>query len=862
MIVDAAGDLFGTTSGGGADGSGTVFEIANTATGYATTPTTLASFTDTGASGQGPQAGLIEDTEGDLFGTTFQGGANGAGTVFELQKTATGYASTLTTLFSFASLGPGGTNTNGANPSSSLIADATGDLFGTTENGGANGDGTAFEVTDTGLTFAPVISGTQAGQLVTDAASVRPFAGVTIADGNSGQTETVTVTLSNALNGTLTDLGNGNYAAGIYTDTGTAAQVTGDLDGLVFIPTAHQAPVGQTVTTTFTLNDVNTANAFATDSSTSVVVTAAPKLTTLFTFNGTGNGADPVGGLLADANGDLFGMTVQGGANKDGTVFELAKFGSTYATTPTTLVTFAGTTNGKSPAGGLLADATVDLFGETQAGGASGDGTVFEIVNTATGYATSPITLATFTGIANGASLFGGLLMDAAGDLFGTASKGGADNDGTVFEIANTATGYATSPTVLVTFDGTGNGATPKAGLLADAAGDLFGTTNAGGAEGDGTLFEIANTITGYATTPTTLATFTGADTGAQPFGSLIADAAGDLFGVTQSGGADGDGTVFELQNTATGYAATPITLLTFDGTGNGAIPGANLIADAAGDLFGTTESGGADGDGTVFELAKTSTGYAATPTMLVTFSGAANGSDPRANLLADAAGDLFGSTQNGGADNDGTLFELTGTGLTFAPVISGTVSGQTATDRTTLNPFSSVTIIDGNSGQTETVTVTLSNAANGKLSNLGGGSFNAGVYTDTGTAAQVTEALRGLVFTPTAAEVAPARPSPRHSPSPIPIPQRPRPPTAPRPWSRPIPARATWCGPAPPAGPLPAPAIGTTRRSDTTPPFGPRTHRTRWRSVTLAAPSPVRIPRPPCHSTVVGPGDWDPARA
>ncbi len=746
LITDAAGNLFGTTLSGGPGGHGTVFEVENTATGYASTPITLVSFN--GSNGASPQAGLIADAAGDLFGTTNSGGADGDGTVFEVENTATGYATTPITLATFDGTG------NGANPFGGLIADAAGDLFGTTEKGGATGDGTAFELTDTGLTFAPVISGTQAGQLVTDAATVHPFADVTITDGNSGQTETVTVTLSNALNGTLTDLGAGNYAAGIYTDTGTAAQVTGDLDGLVFTPTAQQVPIGQTVTTTFTLDDVDTANAVATDTTTSVIATAAPPLTTLFTFNGTLNGADPVGGLLADAKGDLFGMTVQGGASKDGTVFELAKTGGTYAATPTTLVTFAGTSNGRSPAGGLIADAAGDLFSETQVGGASGDGTVFEIVNNGTAYATSPTTLATFTGTLNGATPFGGLITNAAGDLLGTTSNGGADSDGTVFEMVNTGTSYA-SPTTLVTFDGTGNGATPKGGLLADPAGDLFGTTNAGGADGDGTVFEIANTITGYATTPTTLATFTGPDTGAQPFGSLITDAAGDLFGVTETGGADGDGTVFEIANTATGYAATPITLLTFNGAGNGAIPGATLIADAAGDLFGSTESGGADHDGTVFELAKTATGYAATPTTLVTFTGTANGSDPRANLIADATGDLFGTTQNGGADNDGTMFELTDTGLTFAPVITGTASGQTVTDRTTLNPFSWVTITDGNAGQTETVTVTLSNAANGTLSNLGGGSFNAGVYSDTGTAAQVTEALRGLVFTPTVGEVA-----------------------------------------------------------------------------------------------------------
>ena len=159
-----------------------------------------------------------------------------------------------------------------------------------------------------------------------------------------------------------------------------------------------------------------------------------------------------------------------------------------------------------------------------------------------------------------------------AGDLFGTTSNGGADG-GTVFEIANTATGYATSPTTLVTFPGNGSeGSDPLGTLITDANGDLFGTTYEGGPGGGGTVFEIANTATGYASTPITLVNFNGSN-GASPNAGLIADAAGDLFGTTIGGGADGDGTVFEIANTATGYATSPITLATFDGTGNGANP-------------------------------------------------------------------------------------------------------------------------------------------------------------------------------------------------------------------------------------------------------------------------------------------------
>ena len=399
-----------------------------------------------------------------------------------------------------------------------------------------------------------------------------------------------------------------------------------------------------------------------------------PTLTTLVNFNGT-NGLFPYAGLIADDGGDLFGTTHSGGTSTTGTVFEIVNTSTGYATTPTILLNFNGT-NGQYPVAGLIADAAGDLVGTAQTGGAYGYGTVFEIANTGTGYATTPAILLSFNG-ANGADPAAGLIADPAGDLFGTTYYGGESGAGVVFEIANTGTGYASTPTTLVSFNFT-NGNYPSAGLIADAAGDLFGTTYLGGASyvagrsiygSDGTVFEIANTSTGYASTPTTLVSFNDTN-GANPDAGLIADAAGDLFGTTYAGGANSDGTVFEIANTGSGYASTPTILLNFNGT-NGAIPDAGLIADAAGNLFGTTSAGGASSDGTVFEIANTGTGYAGTPTILLSFNGT-NGANPQAGLTADAAGDLFGTT-SGGASGGGTAFELTDTGFQPACYLRGT---------------------------------------------------------------------------------------------------------------------------------------------------------------------------------------------
>jgi uncharacterized repeat protein (TIGR03803 family) len=215
-----------------------------------------------------------------------------------------------------------------------------------------------------------------------------------------------------------------------------------------------------------------------------------------------------------------------------------------------------------------------------------------------------------------------------------------------------------------VSFDGS-DGQWPEAGLIADAQGDLFGTTYYGGTDGDGTVFEIAKTSTGYASAPTTLVSFDGSD-GENPTAGLIADANGDLFGTTNQG----YGTVFEIAKTSTGYASAPITLASFDGS-DGEDPTAGLIADAKGDLFGTTYQGGAFGDGTVFEIVKTSTGYASAPTTLVSFDGS-DGEFPVGGLIVDANGDLFGTTYEGGVANDGTAFEIkkTRAGYASAPTL------------------------------------------------------------------------------------------------------------------------------------------------------------------------------------------------
>jgi uncharacterized repeat protein (TIGR03803 family) len=374
-------------------------------------------------------------------------------------------------------------------------------------------------------------------------------------------------------------------------------------------------------------------------------------LTTLEAFTGTGtDGASPgYGSLLMDANGNLFGTTLSGGTSGGGTVFELVNTGSGYNFQ--TLASFDANSmvSGNSPFAGLTMDSSGNLFGVTEGGGSAGSGTVFELVNTGSGYS-QPVTLATFTG-PNGADPTGTLVADANGNLFGTTQSGGQYGEGSVFEMVHSGSGYS-QPVVLSSFN-FNDGAAPTGPLIVDANGDLFGTTAQGGPGSQGTVFELVNTGSGYGQ-PLTLASFDGSN-GSYLYAGLTADAQGDLFGTTYSGGANGSGTVFELVHSGSGYTFETIANLDYNVTGGYVIGG--VTVDAQGNVFGTTDAGGPNGFGTVFELVHGASGYSL-PLAVYSFGGA-DGAMPESGLVLDASGNLFGTTSGGGASGSGTVFEL-----------------------------------------------------------------------------------------------------------------------------------------------------------------------------------------------------------
>jgi uncharacterized repeat protein (TIGR03803 family) len=412
-----------------------------TATPAAAQETMLHSFNNNGKDGQDPFGGLVFDSSGNLYGTTLQGGVHGGGTVFELRPT-TGGGWTETVLHSF------GNGSDGFLLYSGLILDVSGNLYGTTYWGGKYAYGTVFELTPTG---------------------------------------------------------GGNWTE---------------------------------------------------------------KILHSFAFNGT-DGTNPVAGLIFDASGNLYGTTSGGGAYGGGIVFELTP-AANGSWDEKILHNFNNNgTDGNNPLAGLIFDASGNLYGTTLDGpydiGVNYlGGTVFELTPSTDGSWTETV-LYNFDGIGtNPYDPDAGLIFDSAGNLYSTTPQGGAgpnDGDGTVFKLSPQAGGGWTEA-VLHSFGNGTDGLNPSAGLIIDASGNLYGTTWQGGPYGSGTAFELMPEA-GTVWAEKILYSFNeGATDGKHPSAGLIFDASGNLYGTTQGGGVYGSGTVFKinprLMPTTTALVSSP----------------------------------------------------------------------------------------------------------------------------------------------------------------------------------------------------------------------------------------------------------------------------------------------------------------
>ena len=364
-------------------------------------------------------------------------------------------------------------------------------------------------------------------------------------------------------------------------------------------------------------------------------------LTVLYSFTGQGGG--PTAGLVADSAGNFYGTTEYGGnpacALGCGSVFKMNAAGNVKI-----LYRFTGKADGGTPYAGLIRDAAGNLYGTTRYGGnfvcGGGCGTVFKIDGA--GHET---VLHSFTG-SDGWVPQGRLVRDAAGNLYGTTYDGGdvtcnpPYGCGAVFKIDAT-----NHETVLYAFSGTTDGRFPISGLVRDAAGNLYGATLSGGSGDLGTVFRVdANG------NETVLHSFAGEPDGSSPFTDLLR-VGPDLYGTTATGGTFGLGTVFKVDATT----GNETVVYNFAGDSDGRYPLAGLVSDAQGNLYGTTSQGGSSFIfGTVFKLDRNGD-----ETVLDIFTGEFDGKFPQADLIRDAAGNLYGTTMLGGSLGFGTVFKV-----------------------------------------------------------------------------------------------------------------------------------------------------------------------------------------------------------
>jgi uncharacterized repeat protein (TIGR03803 family) len=362
-----------------------------------------------------------------------------------------------------------------------------------------------------------------------------------------------------------------------------------------------------------------------------------------FKGDGAGDGQYSYANLIFDAAGSLYGTTSYGGTNHHGAVFKLTP-NPDGSWSEQLLYSFKGVDDGSNPYAGLIFDAAGSLYGTTQTGGNLG--TVFKLTPNPDGSWTESV-IHSF-GALDGSFPVSGLIFDAAGNLYGTTQYGGISDFGTVFKLAPNPDGSWTE-SVLHAFSG-GDGQYPYAGLIFDAAGNLYGTTAAGGAYGLGTAFMLIPNPDGSWTEQVIFSFGRRTQT---PYAGLVFDGAGNLYGTTTSNSGDSrTGTVFRLSPNPDGTWAKH-TLHTFKGT-DGAYPYAGLIFDNAGNLYGTTTYGGVFDEGTVFKLAPQPDGHW-TFTRLHRFQAHL----PRAGLVMDAAGNLYGTTPYGGQEF-GVVFRIT----------------------------------------------------------------------------------------------------------------------------------------------------------------------------------------------------------
>lgn len=639
LTLGSDGKLYGATANGGTNDSGTIFSLAPNGSGFTFT---VLQYFDSASDGAEPYAALIEGSGGNLYGTTTVGGADNAGTVYNLAPNGSGF--TFTVLHAF-----GGAD-GGATPLGGVTLGGGGNLYGTTAGGGAGNSGIVYSLSPngSGFTFTVLHSFDGAGGGST------PYAGVTLGSGGN-------------LYGTTISGGADNF--------GTAYRLATDGSGFTVLQSFYgSAPFS-------TLTEGSGGNLYGTTmyggigfSTVYKIAASGSEFTVIHSFDGIDKAA-LFSALTFGTDGNLYGTSGNGGSSGGyGTVYKIDPSGSAFS-----LLHSFNMTDGATLQAGLTLGANGKFYGTAVSGGqpTGGYGTVFEIDPSGT-----PFTLLyRFLDLVNGGTPIAGLTQGGDGNLYGAAVSGGANQFGAIYRIAPSGSDFV----VLHSFDGTNDGAYPYAALTAGPVGDLYGTS-AGSASGPGTVYKLALDGSGF----TVLHSFDGADGGASPAAALLLYSDGNFYGTTVGGGTAGKGTVYRLAPDGSDFAV----LHSFDGANDGAGPFAALAVGVDGNLYGTTRTGGSASHGTVFQIAPDGT-FAVLHSFDYT-----NGGDPYAGLTPDSDGNFYGTTMNGA--QGGVIYRIclaTCTATTLTGSLNPSTFGSSVTFTATVsgtNPTGTVTFKDG----------------------------------------------------------------------------------------------------------------------------------------------------------------------
>ena len=358
-------------------------------------------------------------------------------------------------------------------------------------------------------------------------------------------------------------------------------------------------------------------------------------------------GAGPYAGVVQGSDGNFYGTAYFGGPAGLGSVYQLTPAGGYSA-----LYSFCEDclpVAGGAPHAGLIESPDGLFYGAATADGCCGGGAIFSV--TASGVASAVYGFCSQLSCADGASPEGSLVFGPGGNLYGTTSKGGSSGTGTVFEV--TPGGTLTTLHSFCTQTGCPDGSSPFAGVLFTSDGILYGTTQKGGARGEGTIFRI--TPAGAFATLHSFCSAGGCADGANPKAAVIEGADGNLYGTTVDGGAHNGGSIFKT--TREGVFTTLYSFCAQSECADGRSPTGSLVQGTDGQFYGTTLYGGNYSAGSIFSI--NAAGELTTLYSFCSKSGCADGENPDAALIQAANGDFYGTTFNGGTFGLGTVFRL-----------------------------------------------------------------------------------------------------------------------------------------------------------------------------------------------------------